>query len=572
MDHLTHFKQNLITAFKAKFELELTQIDFETPPKPDYGDLAIACFNYAKSLKLSPNIIAKEWAQEIEVVSPIESVESLGPYLNIRFDYQALAKLLQTTYLTGFNQLEYGAGKKILIEFSAPNANKPLHLGHARNNLIGEFLAKLSKKIGFEVVKVNLINDRGIHICQAMLGYQMLEAEKIKPKPSKSDHLVGEYYTEYNARLKTNPSLKEEASQMLIAWEQNDPEVRALWKKITSLALEGIKQTYLRTSISFDKYYFESELYSGGKEIVYKALEDKIAYRLENGAIAIDITLPNGQETTKVLLRGDDTALYMTQDLNTSQTKLKDFKPDYAWWVVGSEQIYHFEVLIAILEKLSKSNKKPYEHISYGMIELPEGKMKSREGKRVDLDDLCDQLQTKASQLLQNKSPDKYIEGEELKAKAEAIGQAALNYFVLRTNANKKIVFNKEESLSFDGMTGPYLQYTYVRISSMLAKLGNENIKNEPDYKYNASEKELIALVYKFDGLLIQAWEARNPSLLAHFAYDLAKAYNSFYQNYSIMKAESNSAKIARINLSRLVKEILAQTFELLSIKPIQSM
>ncbi len=561
--------QAALQAFNATFAgAKEPSLNWDVPPPNVAGDLALSCFEQSRTLKQNPAEIAKKWSKAIDKPVFISSIEALGPYINFTFDSSSLAKEI---FKQGadYANINIGAGKKILIEYSAPNTNKPLHLGHGRNNSIGFFLCELYRQFGFRVVPVNLINDRGIHICKSMLTYQLFAAGKTPQSEGlKGDHFVGEYYVRYSALEKEDPQAGLQASLLLKKWEDGDTETRATWKKLNDWAISGLEQTYQRAGISFEKVYRESETYLEGKKIVLDALEKGLCQEEENGAVSIDLNAYGLGK--KILIRGDQTSVYITQDISTTSRKFKDFAPDSALWVVGSEQEHHFKVLFATLAELKIAPAEKCEHVSYGIIELPDGKMKSREGKRVDLDDLYDHMREQARERLVQKNIGHGYSDLEVAKIAEAVGQSAINFFILRTSSAKNIVFDINESLSFDGMTGPYLLYTYARICSILRKAEQDSLADfmEPD-AWHEDEQMLLREMYFFPSRLRLAFDTKNPAIIASYAYDLARIYNRFYQNCPIL--QSTEAKF-RINLTIMVEQLLGRCFSLLNLTKLERM
>ncbi|MCP4749308.1 MAG: arginine--tRNA ligase [Proteobacteria bacterium] len=571
-------RDRVVELIKAEFgisEVDTSLFKFEIPPEEKMGHLAFACFPLAKVARKAPQTIAQSLAQAWGETDQFQKVEAAGPYLNFylspRYLAQELIPLCTENGRYGDNDL--GAGKTVMLEYSSPNTNKPLHLGHGRNNQLGIVLSRLLERNGYRVVKANLVNDRGVHICKSMLAYKNWGAgETPESLGQKGDKLVGSYYVLYDKKEKENPDILEKVQQMLRDWEAGDPGTIELWKKMNGWVLQGFRQTYDRMGAAFDKYYFESETYKGGRELVQEALEKGICYRESNGAIGID--LEKEKLGKKILLRGDGTSMYVTQDINTTVTKFKDFDLEGCLFVVASEQDNHFRVLFTILDKLGFEWAERCEHISYGMCNLPEGKMKSREGTVVDLDDLMDEMKEMAlDELKARYSVEDDAVDDDLTAKAEAIGQAAIKYFILRTNATKEIVFNPKESLSFDGNTGPYLQYTHARICSLLKKADEDGKPvSIPDYQWNPNEVSLLVQLGRYPDTIRQSTSDRNPAVLCAYIYDLCRSYNKFYYEHPIIKAESDIARQSRISLSVAVKNVLNKTLTILGIEPLEKM
>ncbi len=581
---------NLISFFKENIqnrvveilmkEFELKEIDtstfkFEVPPEEKMGHLAFACFPLAKIARKAPPMIAQVLAEKWGETRFFNQMNAAGPYLNffISPDYLAEELISDCVENNQYGDNDQGAGKTLMLEYSSPNTNKPLHLGHGRNNLLGIVLSNLLETSGYEVIKTNLVNDRGVHICKSMLAYKNWgDGETPESKGKKGDKLVGDYYVLYNEKEKENPDLLEDVQQMLRDWESGEPEVIELWKKMNGWVLDGFKATYQRMGISFDKYYFESETYQGGKDIIQDALKKGICNEEENGAISID--LEADKLGKKILLRGDGTAMYITQDINTTITKFTDYALDGCLYVVGNEQDNHFRVLFNVLGKFGYDWANLCEHISYGMISLPEGKMKSREGTVVDLDDLMDEMNTMAlEEIRERRKLDENNGDEDTLKTAEAIGQAAIRFFIMRTGAVKEITFDPKESLSFDGATGPYLQYTHARICSVLRKYeGTVDLKGNSGYDWNQNETTLLVGLARYPDVLRQSATDRNPAILCSYIYDLCRAFNKFYYENKILKAKTVQAVQARLSLSMAVKGVLNKSLHILGITALEKM
>jgi len=554
--------------------VERQQFKFEVPPEEQLGHLAFACFPLARLVRKAPPAIASQLAEAWGASACFSRVVAAGPYLNFHFSPDFLAEALLRTCIEDdrYGNHEIGTGKTLLLEYSSPNTNKPLHLGHCRNNLLGSVLATLLKINGYSVIKANLVNDRGIHICKSMLAYSKWgKGETPESMGVKGDKLVGAYYVLYDKQEKANPLLLAEVQELLRMWEAGDPETIALWKKMNSWVLEGFRKTYERMNVSFDKYYFESETYQGGRELVLDALEKGICDREENGAVSIN--LEADKLGKKILLRGDGTSMYITQDISTTVAKFTDYDLDGSLFVVGNEQDNHFRVLFSVLKRFGYEWADHCEHISYGMITLPEGRMKSREGTVVDLDDLMDEMKQLAlGEMKERAGGDTDAVAGELEETAEAIGQAAIRFFILRTNAAKEISFNPKESLSFDGATGPYLQYTHARICSLLRKAGEPTRIAFADHAWNVDETGLMVQLARFPECLRLAASDRNPAVLCAYVYELCRSFNKFYTDYPILKADANAAIQARLALTRAVKGVLHRSLQILGIRALERM
>ncbi len=465
-------------------------------------------------------------------------------------------------------------GRKIMIEFSCPNTNKPLHLGHLRNDAIGESVSRLLDFCGAEVMKVNLINDRGIHICKSMAAYKEFGNNSTPQSEGlKGDHFVGKYYVKFNEWAKESEEAEKIAREMLKKWEAGDGEILSLWRKMNDWAISGIKETYRKTGISFDKIYYESETYKLGKREVLRGLEEKIFYRETDGSIWVDLS-DEGLDK-KVLLRSDGTSLYLTQDIGTAVQRHRDWPFDRLIYVVASEQNYHFKVLFIVLKRLGYDWADNLYHLAYGMVHLPEGKMKSREGKVVDADDLLEELKQLAVKEIRDKNRESEVENIELTGEKIALG--ALNYYLLQVHPVKDIVFYPEESISFTGNTGPYIQYTGARISSMLKKF-DERRENYRGGKFRVEllnsevEWEIIKSLSGFRDIIERAAKEFNPSLVADYLFGLCKNYSRYYHDYPVLHNEDRDIVVSRIELARAVLETLKVGMYLLGIPFLEKM
>lgn len=560
---------------KALADLGVTEdtLIHETPPERKMGDIAYPMFKYAKQLKMNPALIAGKVAEAIGEARFIEKLETKGPYLNIFLKKETVARELLTAIINRGGDFGTGEDKneKVLVEFSCPNTNKPLHLGHCRNNALGDSISRILAKNGFEVQKVNLINDRGIHICKSMLAYDKFGGNTTpESEGKKSDHLVGDFYVRYDKEAKKDKSLEDEAQQMLRKWEDKDEHVRDLWKKMNSWAIDGINKTYKRMGIGFDKVQYESETYLFGKEIVMDGLEKGVFYKEEDESVWInneDVGLDK-----KILLRSDGTSIYITQDLGTAVKRHEQLSFDRMVYVVGSEQIYHFKTLFAILKKLGFDWGERCLHLSYGMVNLPEGKMKSREGTVIDADNLMDLLFSLALETVKEKHPG-WNEGEQ-KETAEKIGLAALKYYLLNFSTGKDVMFIPEQSISFDGNTGPYIQYTTARIFSLLAKAADEehNQQHFEGYEYNDDEWNVIAQLLDFETALQRSASESSPSELCSYLYTLTKLFNKFYHDNPVIQADSPAGRDIRLQICRTVRIILVTGLNLLGISALEKM
>ncbi len=554
------------------------QVVAETPPKPELGDFGFPMFAFAKTLRKGPPQIAQAVAAKLAAdpeAAKLGSAAAEGPYVNVRVAKASVAA--QTLELALDPASSFGrpgtlAGKRVMVEFSSPNTNKPLHLGHLRNDVLGESISRILAACGAEVKKVCIINDRGVHICKSMLAYRKFGGGKTpEGEGLKSDRFVGDMYVRFHQWSKDDPTAEAQAQELLRKWEAGDPETVELWKKMNGWAVAGMKKTYERTGVSFDTYYYESETYLKGKEEVFKGLEQGVFYKEEDGSVWIDLT-DEGLDK-KVLLRKDGTALYMTQDIGTAIYRHRDWPFDRLVYVVGSEQQYHFKVLFRVLEKLGFQWASALHHLSYGMVNLPEGKMKSREGTVVDADDLLDKLRDLALEEIREKGREEAVGDPALIAERVALG--ALHYFLLQVSSTKDMLFDPKESLSFNGNTGPYLQYMGARISSMLAKEGGSAAasgKVRPELLVHDAEWELVKAVSAYTQAVADTAERMDPAGLTAYLYDLSKAFSRFYHDCPILNASDSDLAATRLALSKATLRALSEAFRLVCIPFLETM
>jgi len=557
---------------KEGFSMKKEEIEklIEIPPSIDMGDYAFPCFYLASKLKSPPSEIALRIRASIKKMPEgFKEVQTQGPYLNFFLDRKKVALNLLNEILS--SKGSYGKfdsdykGKTTMIEFPSPNTNKPLHLGHLRNMTIGESVSRISEFAGEKVIRANLNNDRGIHICKSMAAYKFY-GKKRKPnlKKQKSDHFVGDFYVMFNKKYKQNTKLELESHRLLQKWEEQDKSVLALWRKMNKWALDGFKETYKKFQIKHDVEFFESEIYRSGKEIVMKGVQDGIFIKREDGSVMVDLKKEGFGE--KILLRGDGTSIYMTQDLYLAKLKQKAYKIDKSIYVVGNEQNYHFQVLFTLLKKLG-FNTDELKHLSYGMVNLPEGRMKSREGTIVDADDLIKEVQNLVKKEL--KSRDK-LSKKQLEDKSLNIALAAIKYILLRVDTKKDMVFNPKESIDFEGETGPYLLYSYARACSILSKLKNKTSDSEKDLKeLDYKEAELVKKLEDFKDIVKKSFIELNPSIIANYSYQLSKIFNEFYHACPVIGSEKQSFRVA---LVASFKEVLGKSLTLMGIEPMEKM
>ena len=570
---------------------EIAPLSMGVPPKREMGDVAFPMFPYSKAAKKSPKDIAEDLYKRMGEDHPMGEVILAGPYFNVKLDISALSSsILKEVEEKGeeYGKSERLKGKKAMVEFSCPNTNKPLHLGHMRNDSIGESVSALIKSQGADVMKVNLINNRGVHICKSMLAYKTFgNGETPESTGEKGDHFVGRYYVRFaqwekeaEEEKKNNPDCVnnpdwvdpgEKAQAMLRAWENGDEEVRALWQKMNNWTLQGLEESYKNMGISFDKYYYESETYKFGKDEVLKGLEKGVFQKEEDGSVQVDLA-PIGLDK-KVLLRKDGTSLYMTQDIGTAIRRHEDWPFDSLIYVVASEQKYHFTVLFYCLGLLGYTWAKELHHLSYGMVNLPDGKMKSREGTVVDADDLLEELTMLAKAEIESKNREDAVDDVNETSRKIALG--ALNYYLLQVSPTKDMVFNPKESISFNGNTGPYLQYTGARISSILRKYEESGEKDVPfmgELLSNDDEKELLKLVHTFPEIVEKAAMNYDPSIIAGFLYDLTKTFSHYYHDNRILNAETKELVKARVMLCYMISVVMKNGFALIGVPFLEAM
>ena len=547
-------------------------------PLPDYGDYSFPCFFLAQKLKKNPKQIAQELADKIKPTKTIETIKAVNGYINFFVNKSAFAeKVLKEIFKQKekFGFSKKGKNKKAVIESPGPNTNKPLHLGHLRNMALGISLSNILKAVGYKTINVDIINDRGIHIMKSLLAYKKFGKNK---KPDKKpDHFVGDFYVLYSKKEKENPKLKEELQkelkELLRKYEKKDKETMALLKKMNKWALQGIRETYKRFGMHIDKTYFESEHYEKGKKIIQEYLKKGLFKKNQDNSISIDLSKYNLGE--KILLRADGTSLYITQDLYLAIKRWQDFKPDKMIYIVGSEQIYHFKVLFTLLKLMGFKFADNYFHLPYGMVYLPEGKMKSREGVIVDADDLINQMHALAKKEILKREPK--IKKQELEARAEAIALAAIKFYILKFDALRDFTYNPKESLTFEGETGPYIQYAHARAASILRKANqeNKNIKEKPtSNKQVIKEKQeylLIRELAQFPSIVEKAAQRLKPDLIANYTYKLAQTFTDFYTNLKVLTQDKDERQ-ERLLLTQATKQVLANALVLLNIKPMERM
>ena len=591
---------SVISGLKALYSQEVPEkmVQIQKTKKEFEGHLTLVVFPFLKMSRKGPEQTAQEIGEYLKVNEPaVAAFNVIKGFLNLT--------IASATWIDLLNEIQadeqYGLVKAtetsplVMIEYSSPNTNKPLHLGHVRNNLLGNALANIVAANGNKVVKTNIVNDRGIHICKSMLAWKKYgNGETPETSGKKGDHLVGDYYVSFDkhykaevkelmteftaqgmsedeakAKAEAASPLMQEAREMLVKWEAGDSEIRGLWEMMNNWVYAGFDETYRKMGVSFDKIYYESNTYLEGKEKVMEGLEKGFFFKKEDGSVWADLTAEGLDH--KLLLRGDGTSVYMTQDIGTAKLRFADYPIDKMIYVVGNEQNYHFQVLSILLDKLGFEWGKSLVHFSYGMVELPEGKMKSREGTVVDADDLMEEMIATAKETSQELGKFDGLTQEEADDIARIVGLGALKYFILKVDARKNMTFNPKESIDFNGNTGPFIQYTYARIQSVLRKAAESGIvvPGQIPAGIELSEKEegLIQMVADFAAVVKQAGEDYSPSIIANYTYDLVKEYNQFYHDFSILREENEAVKVFRIALSANVAKVVRLGMSLLGIE-----
>ncbi len=588
MTLVDEIKTAAIKGIKELYKIELNLSDIAvTLTKPEFeGDYTIVLFTFIKQLKKPAEVLGNEIGAFLlkENHQVFSSYNVIKGFLNLSVADSFWINFLQTNYSNKSFGNKESTGKKIMVEYSSPNANKPLHLGHLRNNFLGWSVAEILKAAGNEVVKTCIVNDRGIHICKSMIAWKLF-ANGATPASTntKGDLFVGNYYVKFNDEYKRqideliasgkdkeyaekNASIMLQAQQMLLDWEAGKPDVIELWRMMTNWVYKGLDETYKKIGSDFDKIYYESQAYLLGKDMVDLGLEKKVFNQKEDGSVWIDLTKDGLDE--KIVRRKDGTSVYITQDIGLIINKYEEFHCEESIYVVGDEQNYHFKVLKLIAQKMNLPSADGIYHLNYGMVELPTGKMKSREGTVVDADDLIDEMLNIAKQKTEELGKVKDFTEAELKELYETIGLGALKFFLLRVDPKKRMIFNPEESIDFHGFTGPFIQYTYARIKSILRKLSDENhINSDCENLLLTLEKQLIIQLEQFPSIIEESAAAHDPSKIAIYIFTLAKIFNSFYTEHSIANAESDDKKKLRLQIAIFTAAIIKKGMSLLGIK-----
>ncbi len=576
-EKLTIFLSETHQVPELSFEFQATRKEFE-------GDITLVVFTLLKFIKTNPVALGNEiGAFLVEHIEEVNDFNVVKGFLNLSLSDAYFLKELKSIVEAANFGVETSSTEGVMVEYSSPNTNKPLHLGHVRNNLLGFSVAEILKASGKKVYKTQIINDRGIHICKSMLAWQKFgHGETPESTGLKGDKLVGSYYVKFDEVYKSEiaeliasgmeekeakakaPSLVE-AQEMLRKWEQGDEAVVSLWKKMNQWVYDGFQETYERMGVDFDKNYYESDTYLLGKDNINEGLAKGIFFQKEDGSVWIDLTEDGLDE--KLVLRSDGTAVYMTQDIGTAIQRAMDFDVNGMVYTVGNEQDYHFKVLFLILKKLGYDWAEQLYHLSYGMVDLPSGKMKSREGTVVDADDLMDEMKSTAKAISQELGKLDGLSEEEKESLYEIIGLGALKYYILKVDPKKRILFNPEESVDFQGNTGPFIQYTHARIQSILRKAPNFDLASLGEYNFELKEKEVIKQLQQFPSVIQQAAKNYSPALVCNYVYDLVKEFNSFYQNVSILGADTDTHIGLRVALASEVAGVIKKAMGLLGIQ-----
>ncbi|MDB9889662.1 arginine--tRNA ligase [Flavobacteriaceae bacterium] len=590
MNVLPLIEKTVLSGVEKIFGKQLSSVEFVPTRKDFEGDITVVVFSLLKEIKGNPEVIGNQIGTYLqEQLKEVKSFNVVKGFLNISFtDRFFLSAFTDALLDTSYGTVKEKDPHAVMVEYSSPNTNKPLHLGHIRNNLLGYSVAKILEASGKKVYKTQIINDRGIHICKSMLAWEKFgHGETPESTGLKGDALVGKYYVAFDKAYKAEVAaliaggleqseaekstmLLQEAQEMLIRWESGDAGVVALWKKMNAWVYKGFEETYKRLGVSFDSYYYESDTYLLGKDIVAKGLDQGVFFKKEDGSVWIDLTEEGLDE--KIVLRSDGTAVYMTQDIGTAIQRVADYSDVNGMvYTVGNEQDYHFKVLFLILKKLGFSWAQQLFHLSYGMVDLPSGKMKSREGTVVDADDLITEMTATAESISEDLGKLSGYTQEQKRALYETIGLGALKYYILKVDPKKRILFDPKESVDFQGNTGPFMQYTYARIQSILRK-ADFDTSVVPDFERQESflhEKEVALLkqLFLFPETIQLAAHNYSPALVANYTYDLVKAFNSFYQNVSILGESNEELKVFRVGLSRKVAQVIQDALGLLGIE-----
>ncbi|HEU5053555.1 MAG TPA: arginine--tRNA ligase [Hanamia sp.] len=591
MSFTSYIQYAAIKSLSKLYGKEFSENDFQVnETKPEFtGDYTIVLFALVKTLRKSPEALGNELGEQLVKDNPafFSGFNVIKGFLNLLIADERLTQLLKENYQNENFGKKEKTNKNVMVEYSSPNTNKPLHLGHLRNNFLGWSVAEILKANGNKVVKTSIVNDRGIHICKSMIAWEMFaHGDTPDSTKEKGDHFVGDYYVKFNdvykqevdglmksgkseEEAKKEAPIMKKAQQMLFDWEQGKRDVRDLWKMMNEWVYTGFDETYRRIGSDFEKTFYESETYLLGKDFVKEGLEKNILFKKDDGSVWIDLSEENLGE--KLLLRSDGTSVYMTQDIGLAKQKFEEFHLDKSIYVIGDEQLHHMKVLKEIIRKLGMPFADEIFHLSYGMVELTTGKMKSREGTVVDADDLIDEMVATAEQHTKELGKVNDFSEEELKELYETLGLGAMKFYLLRVDPKKRMIFNPEESIDFHGFTGPFVQYTYARIQSILRKTGIEeteiSLNQLSTEQLLPLERQLIIMLEKYGNILSDAANEMNPSLVAGYVFNLAKLYNSFYTEHSVAHAETEAKKQLRLSISVMTAGVIKSGLQLLGIK-----
>ena len=586
---ISGIKTEILTAVEAacqnRFGQKPEALKLGYPPQVELGDFTVECFPLAKQFRQNPAQIAQAIAAEIEPSESIQSVRAVGPYLNVKVYNHALFgdvcdEIMQQGERLG--NADMGQGQRVMVEYLSPNTNKPLHLGHIRNGVLGMGVSKLLEATGHTVIKANLVNDRGVHICKSMLAWQKWgDGGTPDTTGTKGDHFVGDWYVRYAQEEKKHPNLEQETQTMLLKWESGDPETLKLWEMMNGWVYDGFAETYQKLGLEFDAFYYESQTYNLGKDLIQDGLDTGAFGEAEDGAVIAKLpveefgTQKDGSQKVETLLRKDGTSVYITQDLGTAKMKFDEHQLDRSIYVVGSEQNYHFQCLFKLLDMLGFEWAPECYHLSYGMVNLPGGKMKSREGTVIDADDLIDEMFQLAADEIRQRDSEGNLSDEEVQKRAFAIGMAAIKFYLLRVRPELTINFDPKESISFDGFTGPYCQYAYARCASILRRVQTQDFASvEPDFSLlgNAEELQLICALIQLPEVVEEAARDLSPARVCNQLFTVAQTVNQFYHKHPVLSAENPRLIKARLALINAAAAVIKKALALLGIETLEEM
>lgn len=569
-------------AFAKAFSKTQEKVELDFPPTVAMGDFAVAFFSESKNLGMNPAEIAKKVAESFENPEWLEKVEAVGPYVNIKVKNEIIFESVLSEANSAdvdYGNSDFGKKQRVMVEYLSPNTNKPLHLGHARNGAIGVAVSNILETNGYDAIKAILINDRGVHICKSMLAWMRWgNGETPESAGMKSDHFVGKWYVRYAEEAQKNPELEEEIHEMLKSWEAGDPEILQVWKMMNDWVYQGYSESYEKFGLKFDEFFYESETYKLGKDIVEEGLKKGIFQKEENGAVTFDLPEEEfgldkeGKSRKTTILRADGTSVYITQDLGTAVTRAEKYKLDRMIYVVGNEQIFHFQVLFKILRSLGYAWTKDLYHLSYAMVNLPDGKMKSREGKVVDMDDLISEVEKIVSEEVGKR--EEGISEEEVKSRARKIAVGAIKFHLLRVKPMQMIEFDPKESIAIDGFTGPYCQYAYARISGVFKNFDSSNFQEKADFSAlgNVDELDLVRKIIQFPDEIRKAAEELNPLRVVTSVYETSQAFNLFYNNNKVLDPENKKLSLARLELIKATGEVIRRGLNILGVEILERM